>query len=45
MSSSSKNLNETLFNGKVTHVPADFCPVLGKSLKYENLIYNFGISN
>lgn len=38
-------MNEELFNGKVTHIPADFCPVLGKSLRYQNLIYNFGVSN
>ena len=43
--SSSNYLNETLFNGNITHLAYDFCPVLGKSQKYHNLIYNFGVSN
>ena len=34
-----------LFNGLVSHLTADYCPVLGKSSKFSNLIYNFGVTN
>ena len=34
-----------LYEGKITYYAPDFCPVIGKSEKFNNLCYNFGISH
>ena len=36
---------EVKFNSKVTMLTPDRCPIIGKSNKFSNIVYNFGASN
>lgn len=36
---------ESILNGPRSLQAHDFCPVIGPSSKYENLIYNFGMTD
>jgi hypothetical protein len=36
---------EIKFNSNVTVMTPDKCPIIGKSTKYGNIVYNFGASS
>lgn len=36
---------EIKFNSKVTMLTPDLCPIIGKSNKYGNMVYNFGANS
>jgi len=42
---SSLNYSDKVFNSSHTYFTPDFLPVIGKSTKYNNLFYNFGVNS